>query len=220
MQKILFVTSSPRGWQSYSHQVAQRIVDELKIRDAGAQVVVRDVARQPVPQASAAFVDNRALPRGQQDEPARRALALSDVLVDELLAADVIVIGAPMHNFGVPSSLKAWIDQVVRPGLTFSYSEKGPQGLVEGKQVVLVLASGGVYSSGPMQRFDFQEPYLRAVLGFIGMTDVEVVRVEGVGGGDDAVRSALDAASAEADAVVRRIGERRAEDTVAVAAAA
>ena len=118
-----------------------------------------------------------------------------------------------MHNFGIPSSLKAWIDHIVRPGRTFSYSEKGPQGLVTGKKVVLVLARGGIYSAGPMQATDFQEPYLRAVLGFIGLTDVEVVRVEGVALGEKALSQALHSAEARADAVAHRIaGHWRADD--------
>jgi FMN-dependent NADH-azoreductase len=137
---------------------------------------------------------------------AARALALSDALVAELQAADVIVIAVPMHNFGIPSALKAWIDHIVRPGQTFSYSKQGPRGLVEGKKVVLVFARGGVYSSGPMQPFDFQEPYLRTILGFIGMTDVEIVRIEGLAMGEEAMRSALISAKAHAGEVVRRLG--------------
>jgi FMN-dependent NADH-azoreductase len=137
---------------------------------------------------------------------------ISDALVDELFAAEVIVIAAPMHNFGVPSSLKAWIDHIVRPGRTFTYSEKGPQGLMTGKKAVLVLARGGVYSEGPMQAFDFQEPYLRAALGFIGITDVEVIRVEGVAFGEEAVSQALRSADARATAIVRRIVAQVADD--------
>jgi FMN-dependent NADH-azoreductase len=133
-------------------------------------------------------------------------------------AADVIVIAVPMHNFSIPSSLKAWIDHIVRPGRTFSYSEKGPKGLIEGKKVVLVLARGGIYSTGPMQQFDFQEPYLRAVLGFMGMTDVDVVYVEGVGMGEVAVRNAVASAKAQAGAVVQGIGANAANADVRVAA--
>jgi len=206
MSNILFITSSPGGGQSYSHRIARRIVDELKLANPAARVVVRDIASQPLPHINEAFASSRALPPDRQGEAALRALALSDALIDELRAADVIVIAVPMHNFGIPSSLKAWIDHVVRPGRTFTYSEQGPRGLVEGKKVVLVLARGGIYSSGPMQPFDFQEPYLRAVLGFVGMTDVEVVRIEGIGLGDEAVKSALAAATAQGADIVRQIG--------------
>ncbi len=107
-------------------------------------------------------------------------MALSDALIDELRAADILVLAAPMHNFGIPSTLKAWIDHVVRAGRTFSYTSKGPVGLLTGKRAILVLATGGVYSDGPAKAFDFQEPYLRTILGFMGITDVDVVRVEGV----------------------------------------
>ena len=122
MSNVLFVTSSPRAWQSYSHQVARGIVDDLKIQDPDVQVVVRDVGRQPSPHPSDDYASSRALPPDKRDQAAARALALSDALVDELAKADVVVIAAPMHNFGIPSALKAWIDHIVRPGRTFSYS--------------------------------------------------------------------------------------------------
>jgi FMN-dependent NADH-azoreductase len=134
----------------------------------------------------------------QRNARETQAIAISDVLVDELMAADVLVLATPMHNFGIPAAVKAWIDHIVRPGVTFSYSESGPVGLVRNKKIILALASGGMYS-------DFQEPYLRTVLGFIGMTDVEVVRIEGVGLGEDAVRNAVTSAKARADDVVRRL---------------
>ena len=214
---ILLVSSSPRGGESYSHRVARRIVDDLVDGNPGARVVVRDVARQPLPHITETFGTARVAPVEKRSDADRQALLLSDALVDELLAADVIVIAAPMHNFGLPSSLKAWIDHIVRPGRTFSYSEKGPQGLVTGKKAVFVFARGGLYSDGPMQAFDFQEPYLRAALGFVGITDVEVVRVEGVAFGEEAVSQALRSAEAQADAIVRKIGEQVA-DSVRVAA--
>jgi FMN-dependent NADH-azoreductase len=206
MKNILFVPSSPRGWESYSHRVARRIVDDLLTRHPGARVVVRDVARRPLPHVGAAFAAGRALPAEKRSDADRQALALSDELIAELFATDVLVIASPMHNFGIPSSLKAWIDHIVRPGRTFGYSEKGAQGLVTGKKAILVLARGGVYSEGPMKAADFQEPYLRTVLGFVGITDVEVVRVEGLALGEQAISRALVSAEAQADAIVRGIG--------------
>jgi len=208
MMNILFVSSSPRGGESYSNRVARRIVDDLIAGNPGARVVVRDLAQQPLPHVGAAFGTGRMVPREKQSDEERQSLALSDTLVDELFAADVIVIAAPMHNFGLTSSLKAWIDHIVRPGRTFTHSEKGPQGLVTGKKAVFVLARGGVYSEGPMQAFDFQEPYLRSVLGFMGMTDVEIVRVEGVALGERALSQALRSAEARADAIVHKIAGR------------
>ena len=207
MKNILFVSSSPSGWNSYSHQFASHIVDDLKARHPGAKVVVRDLARDPLPHVDAAFVTGRALPPEKRSPAEAKALALSDILLAELEAADVVVFAAPMYNFSVPSSLKAWIDHVVRPGRAFSYSEKGPQGLLKGKKAVAVVARGGIYSEGPAQRLDFQESYLRAVLGFIGITNVHVVRVEGVGMGEQALKSAVASAKAQSEKVVSEFAQ-------------
>jgi FMN-dependent NADH-azoreductase len=186
------ILGSPRGRASCSHQIARRIVDDLKSHYPSAKVVVRNLTKEPLPEVSDAFVT--------------------------LMAADVLVLATPMHNFGVSASLKAWIDQIVRPGLTFSYSDKGPLGLVRDKKAVLVLARGGIYAEGPMKPYDFQEPYLRTVLGFIGMTDVEVIRIEGVAMGDDAVRNAVTSAKAQADDVVRLIASGASVPALAEAA--
>jgi FMN-dependent NADH-azoreductase len=196
MKNILFIQSSPRGSQSYSQKVAQSIVDELKTPYPTAKVVVRDLAKNPAPHVGEAFVGGLSLLPDQRNPQQTAALKLSDILIDELVAADIVVLSVPMHNFGPPSSLKAWIDHVVRVGRTVSYSEKtGPAGALKGKRVILVLSSGGVYSDGPARPLDFQEPYLRAILGFIGLTDIEVVRVEGVAmsaiGPEKAVASAM-----------------------------
>ena len=203
LSNILFVISSPRGWQSHSHRFASHIVDDLKCRHPAAKVQVRDVAREPLPHIDAAFVSGRALPPAERNPAQARALALSDALIDELEAADVIVLAVPMHNFGIPSSLKAWIDHVVVPKRTFSYAEHGSVGLLRDKRAVLVLARGGTYAQGASPGCDFQEPYLRAVLGFIGITDIQVVRVEGVGLGQAALTSATRSAQAQALEVLR-----------------
>jgi FMN-dependent NADH-azoreductase len=195
MKNILFIQSSPRGPESYSGKVARSVVSDLEELHPGANIVVRDLTQNPPPHVGQAFVGGISTGPEQRTPEQTKALALSDVLIDELLAADFIVFAVPMHNFGLPSTLKAWIDHVVRVGRTVSYSQKGPQGMLKGKRVILVLASGGVYSDGPARPFDFQEPYLRAILGFIGLTDIEVVRVEGVAtsavGPEKAVASAL-----------------------------
>jgi FMN-dependent NADH-azoreductase len=207
MRNILFVSSSPRGWNSYSHQFASHIVDDLKARHRGAKVVVRDVAKEPLPHVDAAFVTGRALPPEKRSPAEVKAFALSDILLAELEAADVVVFAVPMYNFSVPSSLKAWIDHVVRPGRAFSYSEKGPEGLLKGKKAVVVIARGGIYSEGPAQQLDFQEPYLRAVLGFIGITNVHVVRVEGIGMGEQALKNAMKSAKAQSERIVREFAQ-------------
>jgi len=196
MKNILLIQSSPRGLESYSQKVARSIVSDLEERYLDAKVVVRDLAQNPPPHVGEAFVGGISTGPEQRTPEQTKALALSDVLIDELLAADVIVFAVPMHNFGLPSTLKAWIDHVVRVGRTVAYSsEKGPEGMLKGKRAILVLARGGVYSEGPARPLDFQEPYLRAILGFIGLTDVDVVRVEGVAvsaiGPEKAVASAM-----------------------------
>jgi FMN-dependent NADH-azoreductase len=192
---ILFVTSSSRGSASYSNRVATNVLTELRSRNPRARVTVRDLGREPLPHINDDFVTaTRSATMPQTDEQ-RALLAHSEALVDELLAADVIVIAAPMINFSIPSNLKAWIDYVARAGRTFRYSEKGPEGLVTGKQVILVAARGGVYAGNPA--LDFQVPYLKSVLGFLGMTDVEVLEVEGTAYGLEAAENAVTAATAK-----------------------
>lgn len=205
MNNVLFVTSSPRGQQSYSQQVARGIVDDLKIARPGVKVVVRNVARYPLPHIGEAFVNGMARAPEQRSAAESEALALSDVLIEELMAADVLVLAVPMHNFGLPSALKAWIDHVVRAGQTFSYGAGGPEGLVKNKRAIVVVSRGGVYSDGPMKQFDFQEGYLKSVLGFIGLTDVEMVRVEGVAMGEQAVRRAMASAKEQSAQALREL---------------
>ncbi|HKS63021.1 MAG TPA: FMN-dependent NADH-azoreductase [Xanthobacteraceae bacterium] len=192
---ILYVASSSRGSASYSNRVATDVLTELRDRNPGATVTVRDLAREPLPHIDDDFVAATRGPVGSQTDEQRALLARSDTLVDELLATDVVVIAAPMINFTIPSNLKSWVDYVARAGRTFRYSEKGPEGLVTGKQVILVVARGGVYAGNPA--LDFQVPYLKSVLGFLGMNDVEVIEVEGTAFGPDAAEKAVEAANAK-----------------------
>ena len=141
------------------------------------------------------------------NESRRAALALSDELVAELEAADTIVIGAPMYNFGITSTLKAWFDYVLRTGITFRYTEVGPEGLLKGKRAIVVESRGGLYSEGPASVMDSQEPHLRTMLGFMGVTDVTFVRAEKLAFGPEAREKAIDAARAELGRVVQ--GELR-----------
>jgi FMN-dependent NADH-azoreductase len=204
MKNILLIQSSPRGNASLSQKVAQSVVDDLQARHPHAKVVVRDLAQNPPPHVGLDFIAGGYAPPEKRTADQAGAIALSDRLIDELLAADVIVIGAPMHNFGPPSTLKAWIDHIARAGRTFSYGANGPEGLVKGKRAILVLARGGVYSNGPAKGFDFQEPYLRTVLGFIGITDVSVVHVEGVGQSAIGPEKAVAAATAQSKEILAR----------------
>jgi len=208
---ILHITSSSRGSASYSNRVAGEVLDELTRRNPGAAVTLRDLARDPLPHIDDDFVAATRSPDGPQTERQRALLARSDALVDELLAADMIVIAAPMINFTIPSTLKTWIDHVARAGRTFSYGAAGPQGLVTGKQVILVAARGGVYADAG-QALDFQVPYLKSVLGFLGMTEVTALEVEGTAFGPDAAEKAVAAASQKMHA--------QCESKVSVAAAA
>lgn len=206
VKNILLIQSSPRAAQSYSRKVAQALADELKTRHPSASLVVRDLAQNPLPNVGEAFVGGLSVQPEQRTPEQAAALKASDALIDELVAADVVVLAVPMHNFGPPSTLKVWIDHVVRQGRTFAYSDKGLEGLLKGKRVILVLARGGVYSDGPSKPLDFQEPYLRTVLGFIGLTDIEVVHVEGVAVSAIGPEKALATAMARSTEVLAKAG--------------
>ncbi|MDP3855095.1 FMN-dependent NADH-azoreductase [Phenylobacterium sp.] len=195
MSNILVLNSSISGEASVSRLLVADAVTELTQRDPGAKLVFRDLAADLVPHLTPATV---AGVRAQATTPAEfAARALSDELIAELRAADTIVIGAPMYNFSIPTTLRTWFDHVLRAGETFSYSEAGPKGLLEGKRVIVVESRGGLYSEGPAQALDFQEPYLRQLLGFIGLTDVTFVRAEKIGYGPDARDQALADSRAE-----------------------
>jgi len=194
MLNILFVTSSARRSASYSNQIALALLDRLQNASPGSALTVRDLAKDPLPYIDEDFVAATRGPAGPQTDAQKEVAARSDALIDELLATDTVVIAAPMINFSIPSTLKTWIDYVARAGRTFSYSESGPKGLVTGKRVFLVVARGGVYSD--KRQFDFQLPYLLHVLGFLGMTDVEVIDVEGTAFGPEAADRAVSAALA------------------------
>lgn len=199
MSQVLLITSSPRV-ESYSTRVGTRLAEKLGTRP-GSTLTVRDLTRHPLPHIDDSFAVARNTPSDFLTSEQKSVLSLSDELLRELFAADTLIIAAGMINFGIPSSLKAYVDHVVRPGVTFRYGEKGPEGLVKGKKVYLVLARGGVYAQGPMQAFNFQDTYLKVALGFIGLTDVEVIAVEGVAFGPEAAEKAVGAALARVEAI-------------------
>lgn len=200
MSNVLVVTSSVSGEGSVSNALVARVVAEIQAKSTPARIVKRDLARSPVPHLDA---DTVAATRGEpKTEAQRTARVLSDELVAELQTADVLVIGAPMYNFGIPSQLKAWFDHVLRAGVTFRYTEAGPEGLLKGKRAIVVLSRGGLYSEGPAQALDSQEPHLRTLLGFIGITDVAFVRAERLAFGEAAQAAAIEAATAEIAAKV------------------
>lgn len=179
MSKVLVIKSAVTGEASVSNRLVDQVVSGLAAADPGAELVVRDLAADPVPHLTghslAAF--------GGVETPEALALRrLSDQLVDELKVADVLVIGAPMYNFGLPSTLKAWFDHVLRAGVTFRYTETGPEGLVGQKRVIVASARGGLYAADADQ--DNQERHLRTLLGFIGLNDVTFVRADGLAMGE------------------------------------
>ncbi|MEA3062607.1 MAG: FMN-dependent NADH-azoreductase [Sphingomonadales bacterium] len=190
MANILVIDSAATGGASVSRKLTRALADTLQRRDPAARIVRRDVGAEPIPHLSEATVP--AIRSGLAETPeAKRALALSNALIAELKAADVIVIGAPMYNFGMPSTLKAWFDHVLRAGITFRYSEAGPEGLVTGKKAIVVEARAGLYSEGPAAAMDSQEPHLRTLLGFMGIDDVTFVRAEKLAFGSDAAAAAI-----------------------------
>ncbi|WP_186087552.1 FMN-dependent NADH-azoreductase [Burkholderia gladioli] len=190
MSHTLLVTSSPRGADSLSTRFATEIAEGIQVR-AGGPLTVRDLAANPPPHITPAYIQGRITAPEDRTPEQVKAVNVAQTFVDELKAADVIVLGSGMMNFGPPSQLKAWFDHVTWPGVTFSYGDTGPKGLLTGKKVYLVTATGGVFSEGAWAPFDFQTNYLLHLLGFIGLTDVEVVRVEGTVFGPDAVKAAI-----------------------------
>ena len=204
MSTILVIDSAVSGEASVSKALVQEAVAALTA-DTPARVVHRDLGRDPIPHLSEATL------AGVRGEPATEAelatRALSDALIAELRAADTIVVGAPMYNFSVPTSLRSWFDHVLRAGETFSYTEAGPQGLLAGKRVIVVESRGGLYSEGPAQAIDFQEPYLRHLLGFMGLTDVTFVRAEKIGYGPEAREAAIAAATASLKATAADLAQ-------------
>ncbi len=180
MKSILHIITSPQGAQSVSIQLGNAIVSQLQQTFPGSTINELNLANNPLPHLDEATINALRTPQDQQTDIHREASKASDAAIAQLFDADILVIGVPLYNFGVPSQLKSWLDHVARAGKTFSYTANGPQGLVKDKKVYLAFSSGGVYSDGPYKPFDFATPYLTAILGFIGITDVNIVRAEGL----------------------------------------
>jgi FMN-dependent NADH-azoreductase len=166
--KLLHLDASSLGQHSVSRALTTAVVAQITRDTPNTQVTYRDLIAQPLPHWTPVM------------DAESEAAKLGEAVMEEFLAADIVVIGAPMYNFSVPSQLKAWIDRIAVAGKTFRYTESGPQGLAGGKRLIVVSSRGGVYSSGPAAGMDFQETYLRTVFGFLGVTDIEFIRAEGV----------------------------------------
>lgn len=205
MSNILLVTSSPRGEASHSTRVATELANKLQAALPGSTLTKRDLVANPLPHIEPDYATGIYTPADARTPRQTEVVCVSDAAVDELFAADHIVLATGFINFSISSTLKSWIDHISRSGRTFSYSANGPKGLVTGKKVYIVLASGGIYSEGPAAVMDFAVPYLKSVLAFNGMTDVEVIRVEGVGMGEDALNAALAKAGKQVDTVTASV---------------
>jgi FMN-dependent NADH-azoreductase len=185
---LLQINSSARRDASHSTRLANRIVERLRESAPNATLKVRDLNVVPHPVLDADALGALFTPAEQRTPEQAARVALDDALIAEIQAADVVVLGVPMYNFGVPAPLKNWIDAISRAGVTFRYTEKGPEGLLKGKRLFVALARGGQYRNTPA---DTQVPYLKMAFTFLGLTDVQWVYAEGLGMGPEAERNGL-----------------------------
>lgn len=194
--KILQINTSARSAGANSTRLADSITARLKARNPAAVIELRDLAANPHPVLDEAALGALFTPAEHRTAEQAARVALDDALIAQLQSADVIVLGVPMYNFGVPVQLKTWIDAIAKAGTTFRYTENGPEGLIKGKKVYVALARGGIYRDTPA---DSQVPYLKAVLGFVGMTDVDFIYAEGLAMGADSADKGFAAAAAQID---------------------
>jgi len=191
MTHVLLITSSLNGADGHSSRLAARYVEELRRTTPDLAVTHRDLAADPPPHLDGATFRAFAAPAAERDADQRARVAWSDAAIAELQAADLVVVAAPMYNFGVPSVLKSWMDHVARAGITFRYTENGPEGLLTGRRAVVVATRGGRYAGTPA---DSHTPFLETFLGFVGLGPVEFVHAEGLAMGEDQARTALERA--------------------------
>ncbi|MBA1196930.1 FMN-dependent NADH-azoreductase [Pseudomonas plecoglossicida] len=177
MSHVLIIESSARQQDSVSRQLTRDFIQQWQAAHPGDQINLRDVAANPLPHLNADLLGGWMKPAEQRSMPEQEAFERSNQLTDELLAADVLVMAAPMYNFTIPSTLKAWLDHVLRAGITFKYTPTGPQGLLQGKRAIVLTARGGIHAGAGS---DHQEPYLRQAMAFIGIHDVEFIHAEGL----------------------------------------
>ncbi|WP_163408544.1 FMN-dependent NADH-azoreductase [Flavobacterium ajazii] len=178
-KRILNIVTSIKGDASFSNKLSNAVIEKLTIAYPEIEVDTLDLSKTPLPYLDGLQIGAFFTPEETHTPEQKEAIKSSNRAVKKLLDADIIVIGVPLYNFGIPAALKGWVDQVSRAGVTFSYADGSPKGLVANKKVYLSIASGAIFSEGPYKSYDFAEPYLRAVLGFLGMTDVTTFRVEG-----------------------------------------
>ncbi len=193
--KLLHIDSSILGTHSATRELGSALVKSWRERQPNIEVQYLDLAREPLGDLTGALIAARSSQPVVASAELQTDIERSERALADFLAADVVVIGAPMYNFSIPSQLKAWIDRIAVAGKTFRYTEKGPEGLAKGKKVIVISARGGMYGAGsPAAALDFQENYLRGVFGFLGVTDVEFVRAEGLNFGPAQREQAMSAA--------------------------
>jgi FMN-dependent NADH-azoreductase len=200
--KILQIKASVFNGSGQSSRLSDQLVAQLRAQNPGAEVVQRDLVADPVPHLDAARVGAFFAKAEARTAEQKAVIAYSDALIDEVRQADVIVLGLPMYNFGVPSQLKAWFDHLARAGVTFKYTDKGAVGLLTGKKAYVVATRGGVYGAA---QNEFETGFVRQFLGFVGITDVEFVVAEGLALGEESLNKSIAAAQAQ----VRRLTDIR-----------
>jgi FMN-dependent NADH-azoreductase len=207
MKNLLYVTASLFGSHSKSGLIGGEFLASWQAANGVARVVHRDLGNGTIPHLSGEHLKTWMAPPEKRSEREQTLARESDPLIEEVEAADVIVIATPMHNFAIPSTLKAWIDHIVRAGRTFRYTAEGkPEGLLKNKKVFVIVARGGIYTGdSPVKAMDFQEPYLRAVLGFIGLTNITFVHIEGQAIGPEAAEAGLARARESLSGIVSEV---------------
>src|SRR5271170_6290402 len=189
MSQVLVITASPRGERSVSRALTTNFAQNWAKHHPKETVLLRDVGHHPVPHVTEPWVVGAFAPPEAQTPESKAAIAVSDQLVDEFLGADRYIFGIPMYNLNIPSTFKAYIDQIVRAGKTFAVGPNGYEGLVKDKKALFITSSGGAYMSGtPMASYNFQEPYLRVIFGFIGLTDLQFIAADSLNQGEDAAK--------------------------------
>jgi FMN-dependent NADH-azoreductase len=204
MKTLLQIHTSMFSADGQSSRLAEQFVAEFRRTHPESRVITRDIGRDPVPHLTAERFQSFLAKAGERTSEQHAVAGFSDALVDELKAADVVVLGLPMYNFGVPSTLKAYFDHVARAGVTFQYTEKGPKGLLHGKKAYVFATRGGLYAGTPL---DTQTSYVRDFLRFLGIEDVEFVYAEGLAMGDAAKSDAI----AKAQGAIQSIADRARE---------
>ncbi|MEH2305443.1 FMN-dependent NADH-azoreductase [Nostoc sp.] len=204
MVNILHIDSSPRAERSHSRELSKEFVSAWKAAHPEDAIAYRDLGHHPVPHVNEAWIAAAFSPPETHTPELAEAIRVSDELVDEFLAADRYVFGVPMYNFNIPSTFKAYIDQIVRINRTVSLDAQGFRGLVEGKKAVIITARGGDFSAtSPAVAYDFQEPYLRTIFGFIGITDIQFINANSLNEGDARTQSLAEARAAIQDAIAQ-----------------